>query len=544
MKFFARSTAAVLLATVLCSPGYAQVAAQPAPAPSASSADASVSVPREVLERYVGCYELNGAILTVGLTGDGRLTAELSGQPPGPPLRTVSANEFANDAVGVRLFFEGDGTNAARIRSRYNGSEVVGTRISDAAAPQAPPVASGAVPSSPTAASAVPARVEPALDGVFRAFEDHPVVALGDPHGLAEQMEFYAAVVRDPRFAQDVRNLVVEFGASSQQAVIDRYVAGETVPYAELRKVWNDTVGWTPPPALVGFAKFFAAVREVNKSLPRDRQIKVWLGEPPLDWSAPTGDDIRAAMGARNTYPASLIRDRVLAKGEKALVIYGAFNLAGGPMLKGQLDATHPGSMFVILPYAPPLQYPGCAPLLPQLTAIWPEPGLATRGAGAGPGECFTLSPPMGPGPGGAGGPGPGPGGPPAGGPGGPGPGPGGPGPLRAPPPPLVGDAILFLGPLEKLAQGALIPPQMMAQGRFLPDYLFDPELRREVRRRSTLGGPPLLPAPPGLAIRKADFAFDLEAPGFRELIDEIFAAHDLNRDGVITSDEYDHPLD
>ena len=400
-------------------------------------------------------------------------------------------------------------------------------------------------------ASVGPVTVEPALDGVFRAFQSHPVVALGDPHGLAEQMDFYAAVVRDPRFAREVRNLVVEFGASSQQSVIDRYLAGETVPYAELRKVWNDTVGWTPPPALVGFVKFFAAVRDVNKSLPRDRQIKVWLGEPPLDWTAPTRDDIRAAMGARDTYPAALIRDEILAKGEKALVIYGVGHLAGGPMLKGLLDATHPGATFVIMPYAPPLQYPGCAPLLPQLRAIWPEPALATRGrgeAGAGLGECFTLSPPMmGPGPGGPGGPGPrgpGPGGPGAGGPPPGGPPPGGPGPLRAPPPPLVGDAILFLGPLENLARGSLIPPQMMAQGRFLPDYLFDPELRREVRRRSTLGGPPLLPAPPGLAIRKADFAFDLEAPGFREHIDRIFAAQDRDRDGVITSDEYDDPLD
>lgn len=408
-------------------------------------------------------------------------------------------------------------------------------------------------------ASVGPVLVEPALDGVFRAFANHPVVALGDPHGLAEQMDFYAAVVRDPRFARDVRNLVVEFGSSSHQAVIDRYVAGESVTYAELRKVWNDTVGWTPPPALVGFAKFFAAVRDVNESLPRDRQIKVWLGEPPLDWTAPTRDDIRAAMGARDTYPAALIRDQILAKGEKALVIYGVGHLAGGPMLKGLLDATHPGAMFVVMPYAPPLQYPGCAPLLPQLTAIWPEPALATRGrgeAGAALGDCFTLSPPMmGPGPGGPGGPGPrgpgpGPGGPPPGGLGpgpgaGPGgPGPAGPGPQGAPPPPLVGDAILFLGPLEKLAQGALIPPQMMAQGRFLPDYLFDPELRREVRRRNTLGGPPLLPPPPGLAIRKADFAFDLDAPGFREQIDRIFAAQDRNRDGVITSDEYDDPSD
>ena len=407
------------------------------------------------------------------------------------------------------------------------------------------------------AASVAGVRVEPALDGLFRAFGSHPVVALGDPHGLAEQMEFYTAVVRDPRFARDVRNVVVEFGASRQQAVIDRYVAGETVPYTELRKVWNDTVGWAPPPALVGFAKFFAAVREVNKALPRDRQIKVWLGEPPLDWATATADELRSAMGARDTYPAALIRDRILAKGEKTLVIYGLGHI-GGPGLKGMVEAGHPGAMFAVLPYAPPLQYPGCAPLLPQVTSIWPAPALATRGAGAGPGECFTLTPPMGPPPGGPppGGPPPGglpPGGPP---PGGPGPGPGGPGlagpppggpgglPPRGPPPPMVGDAILFLAPLERLAQGPQGPFQQVAQGRFLPDYLFDPELRAEVRRRGTLGAPPLMPTPPGLAIRKADFAFDLDAPGFREEIDAIFAAQDRNRDGVITSDEYRDPLE
>ena len=117
IELFVAAAAAALV-------GAAQpVAAQPAGAPPAAPAEASVSVPREVLERYVGRYELNGAILTIGLTGDGRLTAELSGQPPGPPMRTVSANEFANDAVGVRVFFEGDGPTASRIRSRYNGSE-------------------------------------------------------------------------------------------------------------------------------------------------------------------------------------------------------------------------------------------------------------------------------------------------------------------------------------------------------------------------------------------------------------------------------------
>ena len=108
----------------------------------------------------------------------------------------------------------------------------------------------------------------------------------------------------------------------------------------------------------------------------------------------------------------------------------------------------------------------------------------------------------------------------------------------------MAGDGILFLGPLEVLARGPQGPFELLAQGRYLPDYLFDPEVRGEMRRRSELLGLPLLPAPPGLAIRKADYAFELEAPGYREHIDTIFATHDRDGDGVITGEEYDDPLD
>jgi len=89
------------------------------------------AVPRAVLERYVGRYALNGTIATIGLTPDDRLTVQLTGQPMGPPLRTVSADEFVGDAAGVRVKFEGEGPKATVIRSRYLGSEVTGTRIAD-----------------------------------------------------------------------------------------------------------------------------------------------------------------------------------------------------------------------------------------------------------------------------------------------------------------------------------------------------------------------------------------------------------------------------
>lgn len=88
-------------------------------------------IPRAVLERYVGRYELNGTIATIGLTPDDRLTVQLTGQPMGAPLRAVSSDEFAGDAAGVRVKFEGEGPKATSIRSRYSGNEVVGRRIAD-----------------------------------------------------------------------------------------------------------------------------------------------------------------------------------------------------------------------------------------------------------------------------------------------------------------------------------------------------------------------------------------------------------------------------
>lgn len=108
-----------------------QSAAQPAPTEPVADPAPALSVPRSTLERYVGRYELNGTIVTVGLTDDNRLTVQLAGQPEGPPLRTVGPNEFAGDEAGVRIFFEGEGPRATRIRSRFAGNEVVGRRLSD-----------------------------------------------------------------------------------------------------------------------------------------------------------------------------------------------------------------------------------------------------------------------------------------------------------------------------------------------------------------------------------------------------------------------------
>src|SRR5687767_13084221 len=89
------------------------------------------------------------------------------------------------------------------------------------------------------AARAVP--LEP-IAAIIDAFRTHQVVALGEgAHGNVPGHLFRLALLRDPRFAGTVNDIVVEFGNARYQAVMDRYTRGDTVPLEELRRVWEDT---------------------------------------------------------------------------------------------------------------------------------------------------------------------------------------------------------------------------------------------------------------------------------------------------------------
>ena len=128
-------------------------------------------------------------------------------------------------------------------------------------------------------------RVDP-LTGILDAFRSHQIVALGEGiHGNLQAHAVRLALVRDPRFAAVVNDIVVEFGSARHQTAMDRFVGGDDVPYAELRKAWQDTTtahrGWDLPIC----EQFFRAVREANATLPADRRLRVLLGEPPIDWS-------------------------------------------------------------------------------------------------------------------------------------------------------------------------------------------------------------------------------------------------------------------
>lgn len=246
-----------------------------------------------------------------------------------------------------------------------------------------PVLASIALCVAAPAAAAEPL-VRPAADAVFAAFKQHPLVGLGDAHGLAEEGEFYGVLVRDPRFAAQVGNLVMEAFGAAHQDTLDRYLNGEDVPRADLRKVWTDIVGGAPFLTGVSYQQVLAEIRAVNAKLPPARRIKVWAGEPSVDWATiKTRADLEPYMAQRDSHPAALIDREILGKRKKALVIYGGLHffplpappgLPQNPGLRGLVERGHPGAFYIISPYVGFVQ-PGCSEAFEAATH-WPNGSL------------------------------------------------------------------------------------------------------------------------------------------------------------------------
>ena len=208
---------------------------------------------------------------------------------------------------------------------------------------------------------------------------------------MAQQQDFFVTVIRHPRFAKEVGNVVVEFGTATHQDILDRYINGGDVSYAELRSVWSDVVGWSPTVTGLGYVNFFVQVRTINLSLPPEQRVRVWLGEPVIDWpKVKTREDVIPAMSQRDSYPASIIKREILAKGKKALVIYGNahFGMPGMPLdpttgdpisgkaLRTLVEEDYPNAFFIVMPYWGFVQK-DCSAAFERAYGDWPTPALA-----------------------------------------------------------------------------------------------------------------------------------------------------------------------
>jgi hypothetical protein len=194
------------------------------------------------------------------------------------------------------------------------------------------------------------------VDGVVRAlisaFDQADIVSLGEAHMRRADSDLRIALVRHPDFAKKVRSIVVEFASTTEQSTLGRYIRGENVSRAQLERVWKTTTQaaneiWDDPV----YADFLGAVRDVNSKLPADARIRVLGGDPG------PGDNRSREIAA-----VSVLREQVLQKHGKALVIYGAAHfyrtfpadllasMGGDIGLVRRLEIDYPGRTFVVIP--------------------------------------------------------------------------------------------------------------------------------------------------------------------------------------------------
>jgi hypothetical protein len=227
--------------------------------------------------------------------------------------------------------------------------------------------------------------VDPVV-AIIDAFRMHPLVAVADPHGNEQVHAFRLALIRDPRLADVVNDVVIEFGTARYQDVMDRFISGQDVPYSALRRVWEDTTQIEFDWDLPVYEEFFRAIRAVNATRVPGQRLRVVLGDPPMDWeNIHSSTEYLARMSTlnRDEYAVDVIKREVLAKNRRALVVYGGQHLlrknalpnASDEWARGlvaQLERPGIASVFTIDPETR-------IPLTPGQSDItqWPKPSLA-----------------------------------------------------------------------------------------------------------------------------------------------------------------------
>lgn len=190
---------------------------------------------------------------------------------------------------------------------------------------------------------------------VAKALGDHEVVGLGEWHGSATEHAFFDQLLADPGVQPLVDVIVVEFGAAPEQAVIDRYTAGDPVTDAELARVWTTTTQqsgvWNSPI----YRQFYERIREMNRASPSHR-IRVLLGDPGLAATlcGQPGLATDAPCIERDGFLADRINEAV-DTGSRVVVVAGVFHLwrtagRGADSATSRVESTG-HRVFVVLPF-------------------------------------------------------------------------------------------------------------------------------------------------------------------------------------------------
>ena len=186
------------------------------------------------------------------------------------------------------------------------------------------------------------------VDAILKALDTHDIVGFGEAHISENEHRVIQALLSDPRFPMKVNDLIVEFGNSRYQSVVDRYVAGELVSEDELRATWRNSLFfmvWERPI----YEQVFQKIREINQTLTPDHRVRILLVEQPFEWSAVTSaSDFNRLDLQRDQYYADRIDREVFSRGRKAVAIFGTLHFLRSPYWSGAGFARDPNKAALI----------------------------------------------------------------------------------------------------------------------------------------------------------------------------------------------------
>jgi hypothetical protein len=198
---------------------------------------------------------------------------------------------------------------------------------------------------------------EAVSQSLLAVFDTHPLVALGEWHDSKQDRELKIDLLRQPGFADKVQNIVLECGNSLYQDTLDRYVKGKDIPREQIQRVWRDTT--QSPIAGTDFSACESVVdevRSINRKLADEKKLRVLAGDPPIDWTkVKTKQDLMPYLQSRDSSAATITEHEVLAKHQRALLLYGAGHIwrkiatTPTPNLATILDMDYPEQLFTVI---------------------------------------------------------------------------------------------------------------------------------------------------------------------------------------------------
>jgi len=205
----------------------------------------------------------------------------------------------------------------------------------------------------PTGSTVKNLTAEAPIPAILAAFDRYEVVGMDAAHGNKDLDDLILRLLREPRFASKVDDVVVECGNSLYQPILDRYIAGGEVKLSEVRPVWRNTA--QSMCSVSGFYEIlFPLIRRINMRLTTGKKLRVFAGDPPVDWSKVKQQS--EVMLDRDANVASVMEKEVLSKHRRALMLFGTGHLfhankAAPPGLENAVqryEVKYPGMTMVI----------------------------------------------------------------------------------------------------------------------------------------------------------------------------------------------------